>query len=447
MNHLLSECHYKCAKSLIAKQTIESLDRLPSLEPMAKQLHSLLSSCLLSVTVSIVLLHIPTRVHSVTLKSDVEALQALMQAVDPVSIVRYSYLHSWDFAFDPCEAAGLFQGIVCTFPTDNSANRIMAIDLDPAGYDGFLTASIGNLTELTSLRISKNNFRGPIPETIANLQKLTRLSLTQNLFTGRIPQGIINLKHLQILDLSQNHLSSKIPADITTLRSLVQLSLSNNALSGRIPDLSALWQLSTLDLSGNNLDGIVPNLPINLRKLSLSHNVLSGHISPVSVLQHLTVLDLSDNRLSGLIRQEILTLPLVERLNISNNQFTEMEPLPYPREGLQLRVLDAHANRLHGHLPISLVNIANLSSIDLSHNHFSGRIPLEYGAKLGSSWKSLLLEDNFLIGNLPPQFINGTVAVRANLAHNCLRCPPNIRFCRGGQRANSECDGQQDHST
>jgi Leucine-rich repeat (LRR) protein len=231
------------------------------------------------------------------------------------------------------------------------------------------------------------------------------------------------------------------------LRSLVQLSLSNNALSGRIPDLSALWQLSTLDLSGNNLDGIVPNLPINLRKLSLSHNVLSGHISPVSVLQHLTVLDLSDNRLSGLIRQEILTLPLVERLNISNNQFTEMEPMPYPREGLQLRVLDAHANRLHGHLPISLVNIANLSSIDLSHNLFSGRIPLEYGAKLGSSWKSLLLEDNFLIGNLPPQFINGTVAVRANFAHNCLRCPPNIPFCRGGQRANTECVEQQDHST
>ncbi|KAJ6420551.1 hypothetical protein OIU84_027983 [Salix udensis] len=296
----------------------------------------------------------------------------------------------------------------------------MAIDLDSAGYDGFLTPSIGNLTELTSLSISKNNFRGPIPETIANLQRLTRLSLPQNLFTGRIPQGIINLKHLEILDLSQNHLSGKIPAAITTLRSLVQLSLSNNALSGKIPDLSGLWQLNTLDLR---------------------------HISPVSVLKRLTALDLSDNRLSGLVRQEVLTLPLVVRINISSNQFTEMEAIPYPGEDLQLRVLDAHANRLRGRLPISLVNIANLSSIDLSHNQFSGRIPSEYGAKLGSSWKSLFLEDNFLIGNLPPQFVNGTAAVRANLAHNCLRCPPNIRFCRGGQRTNSECAGQLDHST
>uniref|UniRef100_A0A6N2MJ21 Leucine-rich repeat-containing N-terminal plant-type domain-containing protein n=1 Tax=Salix viminalis TaxID=40686 RepID=A0A6N2MJ21_SALVM len=428
MNHLLSEC-YKYAKSLITKQTIESLDhRLPSFEPMANQMRSLLSSCLLLATVSIVLVHIPARVLSITLKSDIEVLQALKQAIDPVSIVRSSYLHSWDFAFDPCEAAGVFQGILCTFPTDKSANRIMAIDLDPAGYDGFLTPSIGNLTELTSLSISKNNFRGPIPETIANLQRLTRLSLPQNLFTGRIPQGIINLKHLEILDLSQNHLSGKIPAAITTLRSLVQLSLSNNALSGKIPDLSGLWQLNTLDLSSNNLDGIVPVLPINLRKLSLSHNVLSGHISPVSVLKRLTALDLSDNRLSGLVRQE-------------------NGAIPYPGEDLQLRMLDAHANRLRGRLPISLVNIANLSSIDLSHNQFSGRIPSEYGAKLGSSWKSLFLEDNFLIGNLPPQFVNGTAAVRANLAHNCLRCPPNIRFCRGGQRTNSECAGQLDHST
>ncbi|CAK7322628.1 unnamed protein product [Dovyalis caffra] len=392
-------------------------------------MHSLLSSFLVSIIVSMVLVRVPTQVHSLTLKSDIEVLQALMQAIDPVSITRG------------------FQGILCTFPTDKTANRIMAIDLDPAGYDGFLTPLIGNLTELTSLSINKNNFRGPIPETIANLQKLNRLSLSQNLFTGRIPQGIINLKHLEILDLSQNHLSSKIPANITTLRSLVQLSLSNNALSGKIPDLSGLWQLNTLDLSGNNLDGIVPNLPINLRKLSLSHNVLSGHISPVSVLQRLTVLDLSDNRLSGPIRQEVLTLPLVTRINISNNQFTEMQAIPYPRDDLQLRVLDAHANRLHGHLPISLVNIANLSSIDLSHNFFSGRIPLEYGAKLSSSWRSLFLEDNFLTGNPPAQFIDRTVAVRGSLAHNCLRCPPNIRFCRGGQRPSSECVGQQDHST
>ncbi|KAJ6917464.1 hypothetical protein NC652_019722 [Populus alba x Populus x berolinensis] len=100
-------------------------------------------------------------------------------------------------------------------PTDKSANRIMAIDLDAAKYDGFLSPLIGNLMELTSLGIRKNNFRGPIPENIANLQKFNRLLSSQNLFTGRMPHS----KHLEILDLSQNHLSSRIPANIIALRS------------------------------------------------------------------------------------------------------------------------------------------------------------------------------------------------------------------------------------
>ncbi|KAJ6991430.1 hypothetical protein NC653_019575 [Populus alba x Populus x berolinensis] len=91
----------------------------------------------------------------------------------------------------------------------------MAIDLDAAKNDGFLSPLIGNLMELTSLGIRKNNFRGPIPENIANLQKFNRLLSSQNLFTGRMPHS----KHLEILDLSQNHLSSRIPANIIALRS------------------------------------------------------------------------------------------------------------------------------------------------------------------------------------------------------------------------------------
>lgn len=157
---------------------------------------------------------------------------------------------------------------------------------------------------------------------------------------------------------------------------------------------------------------------------------LPGHISPASVFKHLTVLDLSDHRLSSPIPQEVLTLSMVVHLNIPTNKFTEMEVIPYPSADLQFRVLDAHANRLRGHPPISLVNVARLSSIDLSHNQVSGRIPVEYGPKPGSSWKSLFLEDNFLTGNPPPQFIDRTVAVCNSLARNCLRCPLNIRFCR-----------------
>lgn len=152
----------------------------------------------------------------------------------------------------------------------------------------------------------------------------------------------------------------------------------------------------------------------------MSYNVLSGHISPASVFKHLTVLDLSDHRLSSPIPQEIPTLPMVVRLNIPTNKFTEMEVIPYPWTDLQLRVLDAHAHaRASTHPMISSVNVARLSSIDFSHNQFSGRIPVEYGPKPGSSWKILFLEDNFLTENPPPRFIGRTVAVCNSLARNC----------------------------
>lgn len=422
-------------------QTIKSQFKPASLVPMAGDMHSLLSSCLHSIIVTMVLVYKQTQVHSLTLESDIQILRSIREAIDPTSIPRYSYLHSWDFSLDPCERTGAFLGILCTFPLDNSSHRITAIDLDDVGYDGFLAPSIGNLTELTTLGLSNNNFRGPIPETIACLRRLTRLSLSHNHLTGRIPPKITDLQQLEILDLSQNRLSGSIPTNITVLRSLTHVSLSNNAFSGRIPDLSGLWQLNTLDLGHNHLYGILPKLPTNLRTLALSHNALSGHISPVRMLRRLTSLDVSNNNLSGHISYEVLTLPSLVHIDISENQFTAMEAIENPERETQLQVLDAHANQLQGHLPPSLAAVKSLTTIDLSHNQFIGPIPMEYGAKLENSWKSLFLNDNFLIGNLPPEF-NHTLGIRGSLANNCLTCPTDITLCQGRQKPSSECAKQ-----
>ncbi|KAJ8755237.1 hypothetical protein K2173_019035 [Erythroxylum novogranatense] len=412
---------------------------------MARQLPFQLAFVLYSIILTTLLAYAPTLVQSSTLESDIQVLRLVQQSIDPVSIPASSYLNSWDFSLDPCESSGGFLGVLCTFPLDNSSNRVIEIDLDAAGYDGFLSPAIGNLSELTTLNLSKNKFRGPIPDTIVNLKRLTRISLSGNLFTGNIPYGITRLKHLEFIDLSQNHLSGSIPPDISGLRSLTYLSLSSNSLSGRIPDLSGLWQLGTLDLQDNQLYGILPKLPVNLRTLSLSHNVLSGHISPIRVLQRLAWLDVSDNRLTGIISQEILTLPQALRINLSINHFSVIEPIKYPARETQLQVLDAHANQLSGHLPVGLAAVENLTSIYLSHNQLYGPIPPEYGTRLSNSWKALFLDNNFLIGNLPRQF-NNVVGIRGSLAHNCLRCPSEIPLCRGGQRSPSECGRSNDES-
>jgi Leucine-rich repeat (LRR) protein len=151
-------------------------------------------------------------------------------------------------------------------------------------------------------------------------------------------------------------------------------SVSGNALTGTIPNLTALWQLKTLDLSADQFYGYLPNLPFRLTTLSLNHNKLSSHISSVKKLKNLVRLDVSDNRFSGLISDDILSLPRLVYLNVSNNRFNGIETFKISGEETQLQVLDAENNQFPGHLPTKLVTIQNLTQINFAHNQFSSLI-------------------------------------------------------------------------
>ncbi|KAG7958422.1 hypothetical protein I3843_10G020600 [Carya illinoinensis] len=383
---------------------------------------------------------IPMLIHSSTLHSDIEVLRTVKHSVDSRSISSDSFLDTWDFRVDPCGSTGRhFLGVLCSIPLDHSPSRIIAIDLDDVGYDGFLTPSIGNLTELTILNLSKNKFRRTIPESISNLTKLTKLSLADNCLAGTIPTEITLLKNLEYLDMSGNTLSGSIPTNISRLRNLSYLRMARNALTGTIPDLTGLWQLETLDLSYNQLYGNLPYFPLRLTTLSLNDNILTGHISPVNMLSNLSRLDLSHNLLSGIIGKEILSFPRLVYLNVSNNQFNAIEAANFSMEERQLHFLDAENNNLHGLLPVNLTTIQNLTAINLSRNEFAGPIPREFGNKIEQSWRILYLDNNFLSGDLPTEFITHSKRITGSLANNCLKCPVHIKLCRGGQRPASEC--------
>ncbi|XP_041001615.1 LRR receptor-like serine/threonine-protein kinase FLS2 [Juglans microcarpa x Juglans regia] len=415
---------------------------------MARFLPSIFPLCFQCIIVTSVLGFIPKLIHSLTLESDIQVLRALKHSFDPNSVSSTSYLNTWDFMGDPCDCAGeQFLGILCSIPVDDSPSRIISIDLDGAGYDGFLTPSIGNLTELTILSLSKNKIRRTIPETISKLRKLTRLSLAANSLVGTIPNEITLLKNLEYLDLSGNRLSGSIPINISGLRSLTHLSLSSNTLTGTIPDLTGLWQLNYLDLGSNQLYGNLPYFPVRLTTLSINHNILTGHISPIKKLKDLIRLDASANRFSGVISRDILSLPRLVHLNVSNNHFTATELVNFSAEETELQVLDAQNNQFHGYLPANLVKIQNLTTINLAHNQFSGPIPRGYGAKLKRPWRILYLDDNFLSGKLPPEFISHGQSITGSLARNCLRCPTQTPLCRGGQKTISECLRKNNSST
>lgn len=63
---------------------------------------------------------------------------------------------------------------------------------------GSIPNEIGNLTDLSHLKLGNNVIDGKIPESIANLRKLESLDLSRNRLYGNIPclSGLVNLRTL-----------------------------------------------------------------------------------------------------------------------------------------------------------------------------------------------------------------------------------------------------------
>ncbi|KAL2497445.1 LRR receptor-like serine/threonine-protein kinase GSO1 [Abeliophyllum distichum] len=109
--------------------------------------------------------------------------------------------------------------------------------------------------------LTATNFLVRIPPTIGQLSKLYELRLSRNSFSGQIPDEIGQLQNLQsILDLSYNNLTGKIPPSIGTLSKLETLDLSHNQLTGELPQVSEMRSLGRLNFSYNNFQGKLDRL-------------------------------------------------------------------------------------------------------------------------------------------------------------------------------------------
>ncbi|CAL0307104.1 unnamed protein product [Lupinus luteus] len=207
---------------------------------------------------------------------------------------------------------------------------------------------------LEFLKLSNNNFSGPILSTKANLGLLRVLRLDNNHFTGKISDVFMNSSLLRVLDLSNNHLNGELPGWIGSYQQLTSLVLSQNSLQGVLPlELCKLNRLTYLDLSKNNFTGTLPSCfdLLNLRYLHLQGNQFSGPM-PIALANSslLLTFDLMNNRFSGEIPSWIGTF--------SN-----------------LRVLLLKGNYLKGSIPIAICQLRHISILDLSHNNLSGNIP------------------------------------------------------------------------
>ncbi|MHA2251912.1 MAG: leucine-rich repeat domain-containing protein [Candidatus Kariarchaeaceae archaeon] len=116
-----------------------------------------------------------------------------------------------------------------------------------------LPEEIGNLSELETLLVHKNNLR-VIPQSIGDLSKLRSLDVSDN-HLSEIPSSIVNLKSIGTLNFNQNHIKY-LPENIGRLKNLSVLGISNNNIQNIPESISELTKLMILEISNNPLESI-----------------------------------------------------------------------------------------------------------------------------------------------------------------------------------------------
>lgn len=172
---------------------------------------------------------------------------------------------------------------VGTLPRNSS---LQILDLSFNLLPGAIPSWLSSVTSLTYLDISNNRFNaGGIPAQLLALKNLDTFKAADNRLRARLPTGsfqssitFLDLHNVQLvgsvpakffpsfpnlmyLDMSRNGLEGPLPSNINQLIRLFHADLSSNKLVGKVPDLSALTQLTYLNLSGNAFQAPVPSIP------------------------------------------------------------------------------------------------------------------------------------------------------------------------------------------
>ncbi len=155
---------------------------------------------------------------SICRETDSLALTNIYQSLKPT--------HTWNLSYPVSHWPGV--RII------NENGCVDKLDLSEHGLWGVIPPEIGDLSEITFLRMVENSIKGPLPDEIGNLNTLKVLSLSDNNMTGPVPKSLRNLINMEGLYLSDNQFT-EVPSDIGNFSNLVNLYLSQNELNGCYP--------------------------------------------------------------------------------------------------------------------------------------------------------------------------------------------------------------------
>lgn len=168
------------------------------------------------------------RVMSAAVRKDSLALISIYNAADGAN---WTEQHRWDLSTPIYEWKNV--------KTDPATGRVTSISLTDNGLIGTeweLPSAIGDLTELTVLKINNQKLQGAIPSVVYTLTSLEQLYFTGNNLTGEISSNIGNLTKLKNLYVDKNaNLDGTIPATIGQLTELNYINISQTGVGGAIP--------------------------------------------------------------------------------------------------------------------------------------------------------------------------------------------------------------------
>ncbi|KAG8068317.1 hypothetical protein GUJ93_ZPchr0005g16085 [Zizania palustris] len=194
-----------------------------------------------------------------------------------------------------------------------NASVLQELDLSGNAFSGAippeLPVSIGQMTLLEVMDVSRNQLSGGIPLEIGGAVALRKLLTRRNSLNGVIPPQIGNCRSLIALDLSENKLTGSIPVTIGNLISLQMVDLSQNKLNGTLPvELSKLASLRVFNVSHNMLSG---SLPVSHFFDTIPDSFISDNAGLCSSQR--------DNSCSG-----VMPKPIVFNPNISSDPLPEV---------------------------------------------------------------------------------------------------------------------------
>ena len=318
--------------------------------------------------------------------------------------------------------------------TANALGRVEGIDLTGNALTGGLPANVGNLAEMTALRVGDNALSGRLP------LSLSSLPLVELRYGGTalcVPAGAsfgIWLDGISVHEGTGMECGPTVDRDV--LVALYQAmggpdwhSADNWLTDAPLEDwyginADAAGRVVRLDLIANNLTGPIPpelGSLDGLGRLRLARNALAGPIPPgLGRLASLEQLDLSENDLTGPIPPELGDLASLEHLDLADNNLAGPVP-PGLGRLTSLERLDLSENGLAGPIPPQIGDLVDLWRLDLADNSLSGPIPPQIGGLAGMRW--MYLEGNSLTGPIPPELGSLTSLRGLDLASNHLAGP------------------------